>query len=65
MLKCKYVKKKLKNTFYRKAKEEQFHIDDLVLKRDDPREYKHGKFDHMWVGSYIIAAYRGANSFIL
>ena len=55
----------MKNTFDRKVKEEQFYIDDLVLKWDAPREDKHGKFDHMWVGPYIIAAYRGNNAFIL
>ena len=33
----------MKNTFDRKVKEEQFHIEDLVLKWDAPREDKHGK----------------------
>ena len=56
---------KMKNTFDRKVKEEQFEIDYLLLKWDAPREDKHGKLDHMWVGPYIIAAYRGENSFIL
>ena len=56
---------KMKKTFDRRVKEEQFHIDDLVLKWDAPREEKHGKFDHMWKGPYIIAAFRGDNSFIL
>ena len=51
----------MKNTFDRKVKEEQFQIEDLALKWDAPREYKQGKFDHMWVGPYIIATYRGAN----
>ena len=46
----------MKNTFDRKVKEEQFQIDDLVMKWHGPREYKHGKFDHMWVGPYIIVA---------
>ena len=55
----------MKNTFDRKVKEEQFQIDDLVLKWDAPREDKHGKFYHMWVGTYIIAAYTGDHSFIL
>ena len=56
---------KIKNTFDKKVKEEQFQIDDLVLKRDAPKEDKHGKFDHMWVGPYVIARYRGQNEFIL
>ena len=56
---------RMKNTLDRKVKEEQFHIEDLVLKWDSPKQDKHGKFDHMWVGPYIIAAYRGNNAFIL
>ena len=56
---------KIKNTFDRKVKEEQFQIDDLVLKWDDPKEDKHGKFDHMWVGPYVIARHRGKNEFLL
>ena len=39
---------KMKNTFDRRVKEEQFQIDDLVLKWDAPKEDKHGKFDQMW-----------------
>ena len=54
--KVKIHRERMKTTFYRKVKEEQFQIEDLVLKWDDPREYKHGKFDHMWVGPYIIEA---------
>ena len=46
-------------------KEEKFQIDDLLLKWDAPKEYKHGKFDYMWRGPYIIATYRGDNSFVL
>ena len=56
---------KMKKTFDRKVKEEQFQIEDLVLKWDAPREDKHGKFDHMCVGPYIIVAHRGENAFIL
>ena len=57
----------MKNAFDGKVKEEQFLIDDLVLKWDAPHEEKgkHGKFDHMWMGPYIIAAYRGDNALIL
>ena len=32
----------MKNTFDRRVKEEQFQIDDLVLKWDAPKEDKHG-----------------------
>ena len=56
---------KIKNIFDRRVKEEQFQIDYLVLKWDAPREDKHGKFDHMWVGPYVIVGQRGENAFIL
>ena len=59
--KVKIHQERMKNTFDRKVKEEKIHIEDLLLKWDA----KHGKFDHMWVGSYIIAAYRRENAFIL
>ena len=55
----------MKKDFDRNVKEEQFQINDLVLKWDAPREDKHGNFDRMWVGPYIILACRGENSFIL
>ena len=55
----------MKNTFDRRVKEEQSQIDDLVLKWDAPREDKHEKFDHMWVGPYVIIGHRGENAFIL
>ena len=58
---------KMNNTFDKKVKEENFSIDDLNLKWDAPHEHKgkHGKFDHMWVGPYIIVAHIGENVFIL
>ena len=56
---------KMKNAFDRKVKEEKFLVEYLVLKWDAPMEDKNGKFDHMWVGPYIIEAYRGENAFIL
>ena len=57
----------MKNTFDRRIKEDVFWVDDLVLKWDAPREEKgkHGKFDHLWVGPYLIAAFKGDNAFIL
>ena len=50
---------KMKNTFNRRIKEDVFQFDDLVLKWDAPHEEKgkHGKFDHLWVGPYLIAAH--------
>ena len=57
----------MKNTFDRKIKGDVFQVGDLVLKWDAPHEDKgkHGKFDHLWVGPYLIATHRGDNAFIL
>ena len=57
----------MKNTFDRRVKEEKFLIDDLVLKWDAPHEEKgkHWKFDHLWVGPYIVVVHRGENALIL
>ena len=57
----------MKSTFDKNVKGEKFLVEDLVLKWDAPHQEKgkHGKFDHMWVGPYIIAAYKGENNFIL
>ena len=40
---------------------------DVVFRWDAPHEekWKHGKFDHLWKGPYIISAFRGNNSYIL
>ena len=40
-------------------------MNDLVLKWYARKEKTHGKFDHLWKGSYIVVAYRGDNTFIL
>jgi len=39
----------------------------LVLKWDAINEDKgkHGKFDHLWLGPFKIAAYRGRNAYLL
>ena len=57
----------MKNTFDRRIKEDVFWVDDLVLKWDSLSEEKakHGKFNHLWVGPYLIVALRGDNAFIL
>ena len=48
---------KVKRNFDRKAKPNDFHQDDLVLKWDAQHEDKgkHGKFSHLWKGPYQIA----------
>ena len=55
----------MKNAFDRRVKEDQFQIDDLVLKWDANKEDKHGKFDHMWIVPYVIVGHQGENAFIL
>ena len=58
---------KIKNTFDKKTKADDFFIGDKVLKWDSIREEKgkHGKFDFLWKGPYIIYGYRGNNAFFL
>ena len=58
---------KMKNTFDRKIKKDDFHLQDLVLKWDANIEDKgkHGKIDHLWKGPYQIVAYSGKKTYIL
>ena len=48
-----------------KTNEDDFYIGDKVLKWDSRREDKgkHGKFDLLWKGPYIIYGYRVNNAF--
>ena len=57
----------MKNTFDGRIKEDIFQVNDLVLKWDalHGEKGKHEKFDHLWVGPYLIVAHRGDNTFIL
>ena len=48
-----------------RVKEEQFQVNDLVLKWDSRKEDKNGKFDNIWKGPYIIFLERGDDCFIL
>lgn len=49
------------------TKEDDFCIGHKVIKWDLRREYKgkHGKFDFLWKGPYVIYGYRGNNVFFL
>ena len=57
----------MNKTFDRKAKEEIFQIQDVVLKLEARIEEngKHGKFENIWKGPFVIAAYHGNNNFLL
>ena len=48
--KSQFFQERMKNTFDRRVKEDEFPTQDLVLKWDARIEDKgkHGKFDHLW-----------------
>jgi hypothetical protein len=50
--------RKMKETFDRKVKADIFKAGDLVLKWDATRQEKgkHGKFDALWTGPFVIAS---------
>ena len=58
---------KIKETFDRHTKMDDFKMGDLVLNWDARNEEKgkHEKFDHLWLGPFKIVAYRGGNAYIL
>lgn len=65
--KTQLFQEKMKKIFDKVAKQENFQINDLVLKWDARYEDKgkHGKFDHLWKGPFQIAACHRNNNFIL
>ena len=66
-VKSQVIQDKIKKVFDKKTKVDDFYIGDRVLKWDSKREEKgkHGKFDFLWQGPYIIYGYRGNNAFFL
>ena len=65
--KSQVIHDKIKKIFDKRSKEDDFYIGDQVLKWDSRREDKgkHGKFDFLWKGPYVIYGYRGNNSFFI
>eukprot|EP00253_Pinus_taeda_P028990 PITA_28990 len=61
------LQEKLKNVFDKRTKAEDFFIGNKVLKWDSRREDKgkHGKFDFLWKGPFVIQAVQGNNTFFL
>lgn len=61
------VQERIKKDFDQRTKAEDFYLGDKVLKWDSRREEKgkHGKFDFLWKGPYIIYAFRGNNACFL
>ena len=49
--------KKIKSIFDKKEKVDNFQVGDWVLKWDIVRQDKgkHGKFDSLWIGPFVIA----------
>ena len=64
--KSQIFQEKMKYIFDRKVKNDDFHLQDLVIKWDARIENKgkHEKFDHSWKGPYQIATYSGNNAYI-
>eukprot|EP00253_Pinus_taeda_P025706 PITA_25706 len=61
------VQEKLKKIFDKRTKAEDFYFGDKVLRWDSRREDKgkHGKFDFLWKGPFIIQALQGNNTYFL
>ena len=61
------LQEKLKRTFDKRTKAEDFFIGDKVLKWDSRREDKgkHGKFDFLWKGPFVIQIVQVNNSYFL
>ena len=57
----------MKENFDRRTKPEDFQLGDVVLLWDATHEDKgkHGKFNHLWKGTYNISTFRGKNAFLL
>ena len=53
--------------FERKIKENTFFSGDMVLRWDARKEQKgkHGKFDNLWFGPFIVSNFLENNTFIL
>ena len=60
-------RKKIKERFDKKIKENTFSCGDMVLRWDARKEQKgkHGKFYNLWFGPFIISKLLENNTFIL
>jgi hypothetical protein len=58
---------KIKQVFDKKAKKEWFHIGDLVLKWDAPKQDKgkHNKFEALWIRPFKISETFSNNTYRL
>ena len=58
---------KIKNRFDRNIKENTFSVGDMVLRWDARKEQKgkHGVFDNLWFGPFLVSKVLENNNFIL
>ena len=65
--KAQMYKKNIKERFDKKMKENTFSCGDMILRWDAGKEKKgkHGKFDNLWLGPFIISKILENNTFIL
>jgi hypothetical protein len=58
---------KMKEIFHKKVKPNILKIGELVLKWDAARKEngKHGKFDALWIGRFVITTVQQNNTFVL
>jgi hypothetical protein len=58
---------RMKKIFDKNTKQNNFKVNDLVLKWDVRNEDKgkHGKFDNIWMGPFRIVVYHGNNAYML
>ena len=61
------VQENIKKLFDERTKASDFKIGDKVLKWDSRKEDKgkHGKFENLWKGPYLIYSTAGNNAFFL
>ena len=61
------VQESIKRLFDKRTKENDFQVGNVVLKWDSRREEKgkHGKFENLWKGPYIIHSIRVHNELFL
>lgn len=66
-IKSQAVQEKTNKEFDKRTKTDDFYLGDKVLKWDSRREdkAKHGKFEFLWKGPYIIYAFIGNNAYFL
>ena len=65
--KAQLYRRKIKERFDRKIKENTFFNGDMVLRWDSRKEQKgkHCKFDNLWFGPFIVSNFLENNTFIL